>query len=105
MCEGLKKIIPKDDLLPVKTLKFKDEACLQNTLGMTWSSQNDCFKFDCSFSNEIPEKLTRRIILSIYSRIFDPLGFIQPFVLHPKLIVQELSHLGLSWDNEVLPNI
>ena len=34
-CEGLKKIIPKNDLLPVKKLKFKDEACLQNTLGMT----------------------------------------------------------------------
>ena len=80
ICDGLKKIIPKDDLLPVKTLKFKDEACLQNTLGMTWCSQIDCFKFDCSFSNKIPEKLTRRIILSIYSRIFDPLGFIQPFV-------------------------
>ena len=74
-CEDLRKIIPKNDLLPVKTLKFKNEACLQNTLGVTWSSQNDCLKFDCSFSNEIPEKLTRRIILSIYSRIFDPLDF------------------------------
>ena len=104
-CKGLKKIIPKNDLLPVKTLKFKDEACLQNTLGMTWSSQNDCFKFDRSFSNEIHERLTRRIILSICSRIFDPLGFIQPFVLHPNLIIQELRRLGLSWDDEVLPNI
>ena len=75
-------------------LKFKDEACLQNTLGMTWSSQNDCFKCNCSFSNEILERLTHRIILSVYSRIFDPLGFIQPFVLHPKLIIQELSCLG-----------
>ena len=33
-CDGLKKIISKDDLLPVKTLCFKDEASLQNTLGM-----------------------------------------------------------------------
>ena len=52
-------MIPKDDLLSVKTLKFKDEACLQNTLGMTWNSQSDCFQFNCSFSNESPEKLTR----------------------------------------------
>ena len=91
-CEGLKKIIPKNDLLPVKTLQFKDEACLQNTLGMTWCSQDDCFKFDCSFSDEIPAKLTRRVILSVYSRIFDPLDFIQLFVLRPKFIIQELSH-------------
>ena len=68
---------------------------------MTWCSQDDCFKFDCAFSDEIPEKITRRIILSIYSRIFDLLGLIQQFVLHLKLIIQELSLLGLSWDEEV----
>ena len=93
--------MPKDDLLPVKTLKFKDENCLQNTLGMIWCSQDDCFRFDCSFSDEHPVKLTRRVILSVYSRIFDPLGFVQPFILQPKLIIQELCRLGLSWDDEV----
>ena len=36
-CDKLKKSIPKDDLpvSAVKTLKFKDEACLKNTLGMS----------------------------------------------------------------------
>ena len=92
-CDELKKIIPKNDFLPVKTLKFKDENCLQNTLGMTWCSQDDCFRFDCSFSDEHPEKLTRDVILSVYSRIFDPLGFIQPFILQPKLIIQQLCSL------------
>ena len=43
----------------------------------------------------------RRIILSVYSRIFDPLGFIQPFILQSKLTIQELCRLGLSWDDEV----
>ena len=94
-CNELKKIIPKDDLLPVKTLKFKDENCMQNTLGMTWCSQDDCFKFNCSFSDKLPEKLMRRVILSVYSRIFDLLSFIQPFNLQPKLIIQELCRLGL----------
>ena len=53
------------------------------------------------FSDEHPVKLTRRVILSVYSRIFDPLGFVQPFILQPKLIIQELCRLGLSWDDEV----
>ena len=57
-CDALKKIIPKNDLLPIKTLRFKDENCLQSTLGMTWCSQDDCFRFDCSFSDEHPVKLT-----------------------------------------------
>ena len=98
-------MIPKDDLLSVKTLKFKDEACLKNTLGMTWNSQSDCFQFNCSCLNENPEKLTHRIILSVYSRIFDRLGFIQQFILQPKLLIQKLNRLGLSWDEEVPPNI
>ena len=85
--DELKVIIPKDDLLPIKTLQFKDEVFTQNTLGMSWCSLSDCFKFNCSFIDEVPEKLTRRVILSVYSRIFDPLGFIQPFVLNPKLII------------------
>ena len=46
-------------------------------------------------------KLTRQVILSVYSQIFDPLGFVQPFILQPKLIIQELCRLGLSWDDEV----
>ena len=72
---------------------------------MDWNSQNDCFKFNCSFSNENSEKRTRRPILSVYSRIFDPLSFIQPFILKPKLLIQELSRLGLLWDEEVPQNI
>ena len=66
---------------------------------MTWKSDIDCFKFNCSFTAEWEEKVTRRRILSVYSRIFDPLGFIQPFIF--KLIIQELSRLKLLWDDEI----
>ena len=68
---------------------------------MTWCSQDDCFRFNCAFIDRSPIKLTRRVVLSIYSRIFDPLGFVQPFILQPKLLIQELCRLGLSWDEEV----
>ena len=70
---------------------FKDEACLENTLVMVWNSQNDCFQFNCSLSNENSDKMTQQHILSVYSRNFDPLGFIQPFILKPKLLIQKLS--------------
>ena len=97
----LHEIIPAKDLSLVKTLQYKDEACLQNTLGMTWKSDIECFKFNCSFPAEREERVTRRRILSVYSRIFDPLGFIQPFILKPKLIIQELSRLKLLLGDEI----
>ena len=70
---------------------------------MTCDASLDCFKFACSFSDVKINKLTRRVILSIYSQVFDPLGFIQPFILRPKLLIQELSHLKLGWD-DIVPN-
>ena len=41
----------------------------------------------------------------MYSRIFYSLGFILPFILKPKLIIQVLSRLGLLWDEEVPQDI
>ena len=86
-CNFLKKIIPKNELSPMKTLLFKDETCIQNSLGMPWCSQDDYFRFEFSFLDDVLVKLTRRVVLSVYSRIFDPLGFIQTFVLQPKFII------------------
>ena len=44
---------------------------------------------------------TRRNILSVYSSIFDPLGLIQPFILKPKLLIQDLSRLKCGWDDKI----
>ena len=46
-------------------------------------------------------KLTRCVVLYVYSQIFDPLSFVQPFILQPKLLIQELCRLGLYWDDKV----
>ena len=49
----------------------------------------------------INEKVTKRSILSIAHRIFDPLGFACPVVLCPRILLQETWSLKLSWDEEV----
>ena len=44
------------------------------------------------YNTNIPEKpMTRRGILSMASTIFDPLGFLSPVILHPKLLLQRLT--------------
>ncbi|GBM70109.1 hypothetical protein AVEN_151573-1 [Araneus ventricosus] len=47
--------------------------------------------------------LTKRVLLSIKQRIFDPIGFTAPVTLIPKLLLQKTWSLKLGGD-EPLPN-
>jgi hypothetical protein len=44
---------------------------------------------------------TRRGILSFTSSIYDPLGFLSPFILRARMILQELCRLKLGWDERI----
>ena len=69
-------------------------------LGIKWMPASDCFSFE---GIEIPVGLvfTKRVVLSLIARLFDPLGFAAPFVMTAKFIFQELWKLDLRWDIEV----
>jgi hypothetical protein len=76
-----------------------DSLPIEHTLGVQWSISSDTFGFSIVVKNK---PATRRGILSIVSSIFDPLGFVAPFILPAKKILQDLckeQHLG--WDDEV----
>ena len=45
---------------------------------------------------------TRRDMLSTLSSVYDPLGFVAPFILQGKRILQHLSDENLQWD-EIVP--
>lgn len=56
-----------------------------------------------SFSISLDEKpATRRGILSTVASVFDPLGFLAPFLLLGKKVLQEMCQKGIAWD-EPLP--
>ena len=41
---------------------------------------------------------TKRSLIRLYSRVFDPMGLLTPFLMIPKLLFQELWTRGLDWD-------
>ena len=47
--------------------------------------------------------MTRRGLLAFESRIFDPLGILEPFKLPAKLILRNLAKMGFDWDDKNLP--
>ncbi|XP_066585644.1 uncharacterized protein [Prorops nasuta] len=68
-------------------------------LGISWYTSSDSFQFIISPSSIT--KLTKRMLLSENAKIYDPLGWISPFTIVLKQIMQSTWLLKLNWDDEV----
>ena len=76
--------LPESERSTTTTSLDFSEPHLERALGVHWDVTNDEFVFKIS----VKEKpATRRGILSIVSSIYDPLGFVAPFILQAKLIM------------------
>ncbi|XP_028395685.1 uncharacterized protein LOC114519713 [Dendronephthya gigantea] len=72
---------------------------LERALGVYWCIESDTFEFRVTLNSK---PLTRRGILSTVSSVYDPLGFVAPFILPAKKLLQELcQNRRLSWDDEI----
>lgn len=69
---------------------------LEQALGIDWSVEGDSFRFSNTLTNQPG---TRRGILATVAFIFDPLGFLAPYVLPGKMILQEMCRQGVDWDD------
>ncbi|GFT36267.1 integrase catalytic domain-containing protein [Trichonephila clavipes] len=71
------------------------------TLGISWKPFEDYFAFKVSVSaNHI---YTKREVLSVIDKLYDPLGFLGPVIAKAKVFLQQLWQCKLDWD-DVLPN-
>lgn len=81
--------------------KLQDDVV--KVLGMKWLSNEDCFTFDSAQLPPVSDLFcSKRTVLSLLSRIFDPMGFVSPFVMMAKILLQDVWRGGLGWD-EALP--
>ncbi|XP_062141904.1 uncharacterized protein LOC133849885 [Drosophila sulfurigaster albostrigata] len=76
------------------------ESDATKTLGVIWLPNEDVFQFriDDSFMGL---KATKRNILSVTSRLFDPLGLLSPLIIKAKILLQELWLQKLEWDESI----
>ncbi|XP_052778542.1 uncharacterized protein LOC128215986 [Mya arenaria] len=71
------------------------------TLGLNWDSQEDMFFFRNTAVDIESMKLTKRIVLKKIASLFDPLGFLTPFTVRAKMIMQDIWVAGVDWDDEL----
>ncbi|UYV76477.1 hypothetical protein LAZ67_14000520 [Cordylochernes scorpioides] len=73
-------------------------------LGLLWNRKTDTL--NCMINPEIlPSLITRRVILSLVQKLFDPLGFYSPVMITPKILLQKTWKSAGGWDNPLEEDI
>ncbi|XP_071577990.1 uncharacterized protein [Temnothorax nylanderi] len=67
------------------------------TLGLQWHPCVDSFSF--STKTSLVTSFTKRSVLSLTARVFDPLGWLAPVVVSAKILFQATWLRGLDWDD------
>ena len=81
-----------------------DDLPSVKTLAVVWVASSNQFSFSAAPLVE-DKALIKRKFLSKISTLFDPLGFVTPFVVRAKILVQEVWISGIDWDDQHPENI
>lgn len=81
-----------------------DENHSSKTLGIGWLNIRDEFHFTSNIDTN-SNKITKRLMLSIVSQIYDPLGLLGPIVIIGKILLQQLWLCKIDWEDLVPHNI
>ncbi|GFU03201.1 uncharacterized protein TNCV_2720971 [Trichonephila clavipes] len=76
-------------------------------LGIPWDVFHDYFTIDVKglLQLDTSKPITKRIVLQSAGKIYDPVGFLSPYTIRLKCLLQELWLQKLSWDDELPPDI
>ena len=91
------KEIPQQDR--AKELELdKNSSITAKTLGVLWMASEDVFTFNFNTAEQ-ELKFTKRSFLKRIAMLFDPLGFLAPFIIRAKILMQEIWIVGVGWDD------
>jgi len=87
------------------TKTLTDETLLR-ALGLSWDPSRDafCFLFRTDSVSSPRDRAesrthTKRSVLSVIARLFDPLGWLAPVIILAKIFLQSLWKVELEWDS------
>ncbi|XP_062698658.1 uncharacterized protein LOC134284186 [Aedes albopictus] len=83
----------------------------ERVLGMTWLPDEDAFTFALILPADLQRMtigngaVTKRGILRMLMSLFDPHGLISNFLVHGKILIQDLWRSGVTWDEAIPQDI
>ncbi|XP_055944329.1 uncharacterized protein LOC129975296 [Argiope bruennichi] len=85
-----------------QNLNFEFPDLTVKTLGMQWRPTSDIFTFEVTVS--LNNNYSKREVLSVIARLFDPLGLISPIITSAKIFLQRLWQQRLNWNDTIPQN-
>ncbi|XP_058454825.1 uncharacterized protein LOC131432514 [Malaya genurostris] len=90
-----------------KDLDLATELATEKVLGMWWCTQKDVFTYKVGWNRYDHALLkglrrpTKREVLRVLMTIFDPLGLIAHYLMHLKVLLQDIWRSGIEWDEKI----
>ncbi|GFX07325.1 integrase catalytic domain-containing protein [Trichonephila clavipes] len=108
--------VSKDAETIMKNARMKLRKWNSNdqTLMRTWEKEglethprhpDDSSKIPSTSAIDTSKPITKRIVLQSAGKIYEPVGFLSPYTIRLKCLLQELWLRKLSWDDELPPDI
>ena len=73
---------------PKVIISSKEES--MHVLGLEWDRNNDTLVVSRGTNSTITKSLTQRLVLSLVSKVYDPIGLIAPFTVGARLIFKDI---------------
>ncbi|KRZ07030.1 hypothetical protein T11_11806 [Trichinella zimbabwensis] len=89
--------LPEEDVV--------SESKAKMALGIVWDSKEDIITFPVVSVARPDQQMTKRGMLSVIMKIFDPLGYLSPFLVKAKRMLQALWRKGIDWDTPLPQNM
>ena len=100
--EEVKSHIPETDRSKKVVKTFEAEPQSSSILGLNWNVDTDSLIVCRGTEQEVPAKITQRIVLSFVSAVFDPLGICSPFTIRMRFLLKSIwAAMGQAWDKEL----
>ena len=95
-------VIEEDKTYAKSTLGTTEETsgAEQKVLGVRWNFVSDQFVFDLREIATLARNIepTKRNVVSVTAKFYDPMGFLSPIITEFKIFFQELCKAKISWD-------
>ena len=97
--EEVKSQIPETDRSTKIVKTFEAEPQSSSILGLNWNVDTYSLIVCRGTEQDVPAKITQRIVLSFVSAVFDPLGICSLFTIRMRFLLKSIwAAMGQTWD-------